>query len=143
MGTYDKVRITVLIEDIRKYFSDLEKTPVRNLADLQDTSNYYALSMILFQLINRAIDLGDELVSAENLGMPGTYKNIFQRLLKAKIISAGLYEELYKLVRIRNLIAHEYETLTEKDIYAAFHKVRAINQLIEIVKARSNGKRGS
>lgn len=142
MVTYDKIRITVIIEDLGKYFADLDKVPVRNLRDLQDKQKYYAASMVLFQLINRTIDLGDEIVSAENLGMPGSYRNIFQRLAQAKIISKRMNDDLSALVRVRNLLAHEYETLTERDIYEALQKIKVVNEFIAVVKSRVNGKRG-
>ncbi len=141
MGKYDLVRLTAIIEGIGKYFNDLDKLSVRSLSDLKDEQKYYAASMVLFQLINRAINLADGVVSAENLGMPESYRNIFQRLAQAKIINDRMYQDFSALVRVRNLIAHEYETLFEKDIYEAIQKIKVINELIAIVKSKANGKR--
>ncbi len=141
MGKYDLARLTAIIEGIGKYLDDLDKLSVHNLSDLKNEQKYYAASMVLFQLINRAINLADGVVSAENLGMPESYRNIFQRLVKAKIINDRMYQDFSALVRVRNLIAHEYETLFERDIYEAMQKIKVINELIAIVKSKANGKR--
>jgi len=46
--------------------------------------------MVLFTILNRAIDLGEEIVLSKNLGMPSTYKDIFRLLLKNKTIEKNI-----------------------------------------------------
>ncbi len=45
-----------------------------DMRDPNDIKNFYIVSMILFALINRVIDLGDEIVTSGTPGVPGTYR---------------------------------------------------------------------
>ncbi|RZN42852.1 MAG: hypothetical protein EF813_01060 [Methanosarcinales archaeon] len=71
---FDLEQLTKIMSDIYRYLDDLEKIEPKDLSDLDDIRNFYAVSMILFTLINRTIDLGDEIVTSRNLGVPGTYR---------------------------------------------------------------------
>ena len=77
---FDLERLTKIISDIHRYLDDLERIEIKDPRDLDDIKNFYAVSMILFTLINRVIDLGDEIVTSRNLGVPGTYREIFNLL---------------------------------------------------------------
>ncbi len=77
---FDLERLTNIISDIYRYLDDLERMELADMRDLDDIKNFYAVSMILFTLINRVIDLGDEIVTSRNLGVPGTYREIFNLL---------------------------------------------------------------
>ena len=81
---FDLEQLTKIISDIYRYLDDLEKIEPKDLSDLDDIRNFYAVSMILFTLINRTIDLGDEIVTSRNLGVPGTYQEIFSLLERVK-----------------------------------------------------------
>jgi len=131
---YDKERIAKIISDIEKYFGDADKIGVRAIQDLNDPAKYYSLSMLIFSLINRAIDLGDEIVSAKKLGMPEKYRDIFHLLLKNKIIDASMEKTFSGLIHARNLIAHEYQSFTEKEVYGAYKKLPVIKQFIIVIK---------
>ena len=48
--------------------------------DLADKQNFYAVSMIMFTLLNRVFDLGSEIGIAHNMGIPTTYRDIFTLL---------------------------------------------------------------
>ena len=78
---YDTERIARIISDIEKYLRDLEELDIKEARDLADKRNFYAISMVLFSILNRTIDLGEELVMANNLGMPSTYREIFKLLV--------------------------------------------------------------
>lgn len=107
---------------------------MRKIGDLASKERFYAVSMLLFSLINRAIDLGEEIVADKKLGLPGTYREIFYLLEKHKIISKELSKDLSSLVYFRNLAAHEYHTFTENDVYSAFHKIRSVQQFVDVIK---------
>ena len=42
--------------------------------------------MLVFSLVNSAIDLGNEIISAKKLEMPQSYKEIFEILANNKLI---------------------------------------------------------
>jgi len=126
---YDVERIGKIISDIEKYLRDLKELDIKEAKDLADRRNYYAISMVLFSILNRAIDLGEEIVMANNLGMPSTYKEIFRLLVKNKLIDANLGEGLSNLVFYRNLLSHEYYELSEKDVFDVSEKINIVKKL--------------
>lgn len=132
----DKERIAKILSDLDRYFKDLEALSIHTMQDLQDPRNFYSVSMLLFSLLNRSIDLGDELVTSLRLGMPEKYRDIFELLYKEKIIDRSLYNNFVELIRLRNLIAHEYQMFTEKDIFPGIQKVKEVRAFMDIVKKK-------
>src|SRR3989344_2080151 len=116
---YDIERIGKLTTDIEKYLREIEQYKIENVSDLQDSKTYHATSMVLFAVLNRVIDLGSEILSAENLGAPDTYQDIMPLLAKANIINKNHADELNKLIRKRNILAHFYEDINEKELFKA------------------------
>ena len=133
---YDIERIGKIISDIERYFRDLELEGlnIKNVEDLEDRKDFYAISMVLFSILNRAIDLGDEIVMANNLGMPSTYKEIFRLLTRNEYIGKDMGEELSNLVFYRNLLSHEYYDLTEEDVLEVFKKISIVKKFVERIK---------
>ncbi|MEA2074370.1 MAG: DUF86 domain-containing protein, partial [Euryarchaeota archaeon] len=122
--------------DIERYFRDLELEGlnIKKVEDLEDRKDFYAISMVLFSILNRTIDLGDEIVMANNLGMPSTYKDIFRLLTKNKFIDKSVGEELSNLVFYRNLLSHEYYDLTEEDVFDVFERINIVKKFVERTK---------
>ena len=131
---FDLERLTKIISDIYRYLGDLERMELTDMRDLDDIKNFYAVSMILFTLINRVIDLGDEIVTSRNLGVPGTYREIFNLLERGKVIDKELASDLSNLVYQRNILAHEYYNLTEKDVFKTYRRAHVIRKFVERVK---------
>lgn len=131
---YDIKRISKIISDIDRYFNDLKELDINKVEDLYDKKNLYSVSMILFSIINRTIDLADEMVMANNLGMPSTYREIFKLLAKNKYIDYTLMEKMSNLVFYRNLLAHEYFDMTEKDVFDVLKRIDIVRQFVDIVK---------
>ena len=131
---YDIERTARIISDIEKYLRDLEELDIRGAKDLMDKKNFYATSMVLLSILNRTIDLGEEIVMANNLGMPSTYKEIFRLLVKNKLIDTNLGEGLSNLVFYRNLLSHEYYELTEGDVFNVSKKLDIVKGFAERIK---------
>lgn len=131
---YDMERITRMISDIERYLRDLKELDIRKVEDLDDKKNLYALSMVLFSITCRTIDLADEIVMANDLGMPSTYREIFKLLAKNGYIDAVLMEKLSNLVFYRNLLAHEYYDVSEKDVFDLAGKMGVVRQFVDVVK---------
>jgi uncharacterized protein YutE (UPF0331/DUF86 family) len=131
---YDVERITRMISDIERYLKDLKELDIRKVEDLDNKKNMYALSMVLFSITNRTIDLADEIVMANDLGMPSTYRETFKLLSKNGYIDAELMEKMSRLVFYRNLLAHEYYDVTEKDLFDLSKNIVMVKQFVDIVK---------
>lgn len=131
---YDKERIGRIVGDIDRFFSDLDALGIKDVRDVEDKKTFYAASMLLFSLINRAIDLGEELITANHLGTPATYKDVFFLLYRAKLINSGLKDDLVELSSFRNLFSHEYHSFTPEDILDAHARIGAVRELVKRAK---------
>jgi len=104
--------------------------------DLSDYLVFNALAMECFQAVNSTIELGELLVSENNFGFPSTYREIFELLYKNKMISKETLDDMKKLVFFRNLIAHEYYAITEKELREMVELLSCVDELIENAKSR-------
>lgn len=62
---FDRVKIGKVLSDVRKYSRDLEEQRVKKFEDLRRKDKFYSCSMLVFSLVNSAIDLGNEIISAK------------------------------------------------------------------------------
>ncbi|HIH37987.1 DUF86 domain-containing protein [Candidatus Woesearchaeota archaeon] len=129
----DRERLAKIIGDIEKYFADLEVLDLRR-QDLSEKRNFYAASMLLFSLLNRMIDLGEELVFMKKLSIPDSYKMIFTLLARGKIISQSQATKLIDLVHARNLLAHEYQDFGEEEVWEILQQVVVIKEFVDSAK---------
>ena len=131
---YDEERIGTVFSDIQRYLKDFEDLGIHSVQDLQDKRNFYASSMVLFSLLNRVFDLGSEMAIAHNLGIPGTYREIFVLLQKNGFIENELAHEMIGLVMYRNLLSHEYHGISEETLFNLTKKIASIRQFVGITK---------
>lgn len=135
---YDKERIGTLIGDLERYFKDLEGLKINKLNQLEDKKNFYSVSMLLFSIMNRVIDLGEEIVASNNLGVPATYKDIFHFLWKGKIINKHMKDELSALSSYRNAFSHDYHNFSENDVFEALLKISIVTIFLKKIKKTIN-----
>lgn len=131
---YDNERIAKILADLEKFLKDLELLNIKSKKDLDDLKNFYSASMVLFSIINRLIDLGDEIVSGAELGMPGTYKEIFIILCNKGLIENKLAKELSGLVSYRNKISHEYYDVTPDEVFRLLQNIKIAKEFLEKAK---------
>jgi hypothetical protein len=75
---YDMERIGTICSDIQRYLRDLKDLNIRQIEDMNDKRNFYAVSMILFSIFNRVFDLGSEVALPKIWGYPQpTVKYLF------------------------------------------------------------------
>lgn len=130
---YDKERIGITVRNIRDYFKRLDDVKVRSVSDLDDFK-FDVISMRIFFIINKTIDLAKEVVISNNFGFPKSYKEIFTLLKKGKLINKKQENDLAKLVILRNKISHRYEGLDEEELFKARNGLKkVVEDFIKIV----------
>tara|TARA_Y100000034_G_scaffold82975_1_gene99373 strand:- start:265 stop:678 length:414 start_codon:yes stop_codon:yes gene_type:complete len=132
---YDIERIGKLIADIQKYFKEIKGYNL-SIEDLNDSKNYNASSMLIFAILNRLIDLGNEIISAEDLGAPNTYQDIMKILAKENVINKTQADKINQLIGKRNIFAHFYEDITEKELFKTIKDLNIIEEFLETIKRR-------
>jgi len=134
---YDKERIGLIIRDINDYFVKLNDVKVKDIGDL-DEFKFDVISMRIFFVINKTIDLGKEIVISKNFGFPKSYGDIFNILRQRKFISQKQEKDLLRLVFLRNQISHRYEGLSDKELFKAKNNLGIVKDFIKIVKVEVN-----
>lgn len=131
----DKEQISVMIKDIERYLSDLSEMRINSKNVLLEKEKYYAVSMLVFAVMNRVIDIGNEIISGSaKIPLPGTYKETFELLSKNKILSSGLAHDLTGLMKYRNIIAHEYYQLSIEEIFRLKKDIYRVEGFIQEIK---------
>jgi uncharacterized protein YutE (UPF0331/DUF86 family) len=133
---YDMERIGTICSDIQRYIRDLEDLNIRQIQDLNDKRNFYALSMILFSLLNQVFDLGSEVALSHNMGIPSTYREIFVLLQKNGFIEPPLAKDMIELVTYRNLLSHEYHGITEEQLFHLTKKITIIKKFVKLMQEK-------
>lgn len=133
---YDIERIVKIIKDIESYKKELDEIKISSVKDLEDTRNFHAVSMVCFAILNRIIDLGQEILVKEKQSMPSRYADIFYNLSKAGVINRKETEEINDLIKYRNIISHTYFEIEKKDVFNLIKKINLIDNFVEKVKKR-------
>ena len=136
----DVERIGKIITDIGNYKRELESYKILKIDDLEDSLKYHATAMIIFSILNRIIDLGNEIISSERVGAPNSYKDIMPLISKAGYINKMQADELNKLIEERNKMAHFYYEMNEKVLFSLVKKINLIDPLINIIKKKISKK---
>jgi len=137
---YDIERITRTVADIEKYLRELDECNINSKEDLLDTKTYHAASMIIFTILNKVIDLGNEVIATEQLGAPNRYQDIMHILAKAGVMNLQESDQISELIKKRNLIAHFYDDLTEQELLNMIKNISIIQTFIERIKKRASEK---
>ena len=120
----EKLNLITLGLERLKIFSDFAISQIA-----EDFIKYAALKNILMEIIGRAIDINEHLISEiAHLDMeaPKTYRETFLLLGDLNILQRDFAEEISKSDGLRNAIVHEYNNLDENIIYKTVGE--AINQ---------------
>ncbi|MEI6731285.1 MAG: HepT-like ribonuclease domain-containing protein [archaeon] len=136
---YDLERIGKAVADIEKYLKELEGYKISSISSLEDSKTYNASSMLILAILNRAIDLGADILSAENLGAPATYQDILPMLSKSGFMNKKEADNLNNLIKKRNIFAHYYGDLTEKEVFNTIGEIGQIRLFVDKVKKRVSG----
>lgn len=108
-----------IITDIRQYCEDARSIRLQPSRSDRDRRNFYALSMVLFALSNRLIDLGRETVYSKGYAGPEEElknKVIFKRLADYQVIGPATRQDLIRLVDFRNRCSHHFHEVTREEL---------------------------
>jgi uncharacterized protein YutE (UPF0331/DUF86 family) len=130
---YDLGRINLIIEDIEKYIKKLNNLKLKNEADIDDLK-FYASSMMIFDLLNRTIDLAEEVTRSKGLGTPIEYKDFFEMLGNVNIISKKSSKIMADMTRLRNKFAHRYGEIKKLDILNFLRNIPEIKSFVKEIE---------
>lgn len=135
----NKERLNFIVEDINIYFEKLRKiAPAKE--NLNNDEKFLSTSMAIFQILNRMIDLADEIVKIEKIGYPLQIKDLFTFLEEKKIIDKKLERKLKDLVISRNKFSHRYGKINKEEILLILKELDSVNDFIKVIILHLNKK---
>jgi uncharacterized protein YutE (UPF0331/DUF86 family) len=96
-----------------------QRLPGSPEALLPETDASDAVILHLWQATQIAIDLATAACVGLGLGTPASYADAFRRLQQAGVLDEPLATRLVKAAGFRNVVAHAYESLDMRKVYAA------------------------
>ena len=84
---------------------------------LNDRNRQDIVCFNLMQAIQACADLANYLVSDQGWGIPGSYSETAEILIKEKVINKQQGETYRQMVAFRNRIAHQYAQTDFKEVY--------------------------
>lgn len=123
-----------LIHNILRFEKHLNGATKLIKKNISDYLIYNTLAMECFQAVNSLIEIGEYIVTKKRFGYPDTYREIFEILQKNNIISNEELKKIKKLIFLRNLIAHEYEKISEEELLEMVNLLEDIKSFVERVK---------
>ncbi|MEM0042899.1 MAG: HepT-like ribonuclease domain-containing protein [Thermofilaceae archaeon] len=103
--------------------------------DVSDYFVYNTLAMECFQAVNALIEVGEWVVTERRLGFPSTYRETFELLYQHALIDRETLESAKRLIFLRNLIAHEYYRITERELLEMVELIEKMEKFVKTVKA--------
>ena len=82
----------------------------------QKKTNEWSLRYGILESIQIVIDISCHLVGKYNLGNPNSYGNCVELLVKFNYIEESLGKNIRSMIKLRNLLAHEYTLIDVKKI---------------------------
>ncbi|MBW2979077.1 hypothetical protein DRZ77_00075 [Candidatus Woesearchaeota archaeon] len=128
------IRLIELFNRIEEHVSQAKELFSKDYKE--DRIIFNALCMECFQAINSAIDLGEEILSIANIGIPITYRDIFNKLCDAGWISKEITKCISTLIYYRNVISHEYHKITFEELKDVVDKLDCLIDFLARIKKK-------
>ncbi|MEK6938000.1 MAG: DUF86 domain-containing protein [Nanoarchaeota archaeon] len=119
-----------LFDDLNHSLQDLKEILPSEEELLESKIHQYSVSMLMMNIINLCVDIGNEIISLKQFGYPESYRDVFNILEKNKILSRPVANKMKNLVGLRNLIAHEYGEINFELLYGQAEDLNLIEVFI-------------
>ncbi|AFD00403.1 hypothetical protein Mtc_1654 [Methanocella conradii HZ254] len=126
-----------VVESIMRFERHLNGALSLKDKNLSDYLVYNTIAMECFQAISSLIEIGEHVVAKNNMGFPSTYGEVFKLLYRNGAITKEEFDASLRLVFLRNLIAHEYYRIEEKELSEMIYLLEKMKKFVE--KEKSSG----
>ena len=114
----DKEKIESLFNELDKYLNELiELSSLPESEYLSNSRNVYSGRYLLQIAVETCINIGNHIISRQELGVPKEYADTFRILQSNNIISQQLLEKLILMTRFRNRVVHLYWDIDDKLVF--------------------------
>ena len=136
MYKVDEERVLELLRVMRENIGYIGSVDLKNIKkDKDNIKDYYFVSMALFTLLNKMLELAEEMVDCLDVKRyPTKYIEFFEVLKSEDVIDKNMFSKLKSFVEYRNDIAHEYNEIMEEEIVWCVKNLSYIEYFMRIAK---------
>ena len=120
----DRYVVQARIGKLREYLALLRR--IRRLASesrfVADPLIYGNAERYLQLAIQAVLDISNHIVADRNLSLPADNRELFELLVKEKVLSASLSRRLTPMAGFRNILVHEYLEIDRHRVYRALKR---------------------
>jgi uncharacterized protein YutE (UPF0331/DUF86 family) len=110
--------VIMRFEYLNKLLKELED--VKNIGNEDFKNNFSTILKTERALVlstNICIDIGAHILAINDINRPETYGEIFEDLMKEKVISRAVKDKMIEFVGLRNLLGHLYTKIDYNKLY--------------------------
>lgn len=115
----DKERILAKVDKLDIYLNEFSQIAPENFDEYQKIEKKRSCERLLQLCVECTIDICRLFVSGLRLGLPSEENDLFNKLLKKKILSEEMNALLKEMKGFRNILVHEYATVDDKLVFEA------------------------
>jgi uncharacterized protein YutE (UPF0331/DUF86 family) len=131
---FDLERLEIIIEDLEFLLAKLDSFRIVSLKDLEDDKNFYSSSMVVFSILNRCVDLAEQVVEGKKMGFAMKYRDFFKMLEDKKFLSNETSEKIQDLIIKRNKISHRYSEVTKEELFDILNRISVVEVFVSEVR---------
>lgn len=113
----DKERILAKIDELDTYLSELTQIIPATFEEYEQIEKKRACERLLQLCIECVIDVCRLFVSGLRLGLPSEENDLFDKMLKKKILSKEMNSLLKEMRGFRNILVHEYAAVDDELVF--------------------------
>ena len=115
------------LEKLREYHADLNSIGVDTLdVYMANREKQYATERLLLLIAESVIDIIDHILSARFHVVSEGYEDVLHNAQARAILPKEIYDKLKGLGGFRNVLAHEYLSISSEDVFRNYKKLIAI-----------------
>lgn len=124
---YKKESLIKRIEQLKEYRHDLKEMQTISFDEyIKDRKTKYSIERLLFLIAENILDFLDHILSSKFEIISDSYEDIIDNAYEKNLIDEAMYSNLKGLGGFRNILAHEYLTLSNDEVFRNFKKMVGI-----------------
>lgn len=130
---YKKESLIKRIEKLKEYGHDIKEIKDISFEEyLKDKKIKYSTERLLFLICENILDFLDHILSSRFEVVSDSYEEIIDNSYKKGLIDNTIYGKLKGIGGFRNVLAHEYFSISDDEIYKNLKKmVEIIDEIVE------------
>lgn len=117
-------RIREKFLSIKKYWNKLSSLIAKNSEEIERDLDIQLISERIFEILSQTLlDICTHIIAQSEENAPQNYSDCMKKLGKIGVIKQETSEKLVSLIKVRNIIVHQYGDIDYKLLYEGLHEI--------------------